>query len=224
MSYPPYRINRFEFHYRGRVLIFPAPMPKSEPRPNPEVLTHQMVITVAGVVTDKWEKPTAWLVAGFAAVAALSVSNFDKAVQLTSARTVYAVLVLFFLAVLAHVGQRIVSTIVQATVAGQEAGKELGIERLNHDELLLFMGGLVAAYPWPANLLLRKMFVKLLAKGPAHLNKLVMRVAMTAGGLAFMQVLLGLIAIAWVGFALHLPAVEASSEVPVPAVNQVGTK
>lgn len=207
MDHEPYRMGRFEFHYRGRVLLVPADAPKSQqPRPNVAALTHAMVLAIAGVVTDKWEKPAAWLVAGFAAVAALAVSNFDKAVQLTGAQTMYAVLVMFFLAVVAHVAQRFASTIVQASVAGYEVGKKVDIEKLFPAELDLLMGGLVAAYPWPANLIVRRMFAKLVAFGPEHINKLTMRIAMAASLAALVQVLLALVAIAWVGFSLHLPS------------------
>ena len=91
----------------------PPALPAS-PRPFMPGVVHEMLMGVVGTVVEKWEKPAAWLLTGFAAVVALMVANYDKAAGLIGAGTLHVVALLFFLAVLAHAVQQFFSTLVQA--------------------------------------------------------------------------------------------------------------
>ena len=81
-------------------------------------VTHAILVGVVGTVTEKWLKPAGWLLTGFAAVVALLVSNYDKAVGVIGIGAAHAVMLLFFSAAVAHAVQQFFSTLVQAGVAG----------------------------------------------------------------------------------------------------------
>jgi hypothetical protein len=203
----PYRVVRFEVTYRTRFFVMsarPPTLPESPPT-NIPLATHELVIAAGGVIAEKWEKFGGWVIAGFAAVAGLSVSNYERAVQMTSARTVTVVLVMFFLAVVLHAVQKIAATMVQAGVAGGKAGKEMKLE-LKPREVEPFLNSVTSVYPWPMSLLIGRMFEKMLTKGVTHVSGIMIRAALLSAGLAALQLLIGLGAIGVIGFALHEPS------------------
>lgn len=157
----PYRIALFEVTYRTRFFVMPVrplTLPESPPT-DISLATHEMVVAAGGVIAEKWEKFGGWVIAGFAAVAGLSVSNYERAVQMTSARTVTVVLVMFFVAVVLHAAQKIAATVVQAGVAGGKAGKEIKLE-LKPQEVEPFLHSVTSVYPWPMSLIIGRKFKK----------------------------------------------------------------
>lgn len=161
-----------------------------------------MLVGVAGAVTEKWEKPAGWLLTGFAAVVALMVSNYDKATGVLGTASVHWVVVLFFLAAVAHAVQQIFSTIVQAAVAGGKIGRELKLQPINEAELRQLFDGMVAAYPWPMKGFLRRKYDQMLAHGLAPLSKSIGRMVATVLWSAVAQMVFGLIAIGVVTWAV----------------------
>ena len=202
----PYRTGQFAFTYRGRFFVVP-PRPPAAPPPKPTnipLATHELVLAAAGVVAEKWEKFAAWVIAAFAAVSGLAVSNYDGAVKMTSPATVRWVLVLFFTAVVLHAIQKIAATIVQAGVAGGKAGKDMKLE-LQSSEVRPFLSSLVAVYPRPLSTLIAGTFSKMLTKGVTHVTSIMIRWALASAVLAVLQLLLGLVAMGVIGFTLHDP-------------------
>ncbi|MGJ7483738.1 hypothetical protein ACSFA2_00675 [Variovorax sp. LT2P21] len=203
---PPYRPGVFLFNYKARAFVLspqqPASQEHAEPRPNIPVATHQMIIGVVGTIAEKWEKPAAWLLTGFAAVVALIISNYDKAAGLLGARAVHAVVLLFFLTAVAHAVQQIFSTLLQAGVAGGKVGRELKLENVNEEELRQLMDGLVEAYPWPMKRFLRSKYDQLLEHGFAPFSKSMARMAATLVWSAVAQMLFGLVAVGIITWSL----------------------
>lgn len=109
----------------------------------------------AGVIAEKWEKFAGWVIAAFAAFAAiagLSVLNYDKVLQMTSARTVTAVLWLSFAAVVLHALQKVCATFVQAGIGGGKVSKDMNLKlKLKMNEVQPFLDSVAGAYPWPAS-------------------------------------------------------------------------
>ncbi len=164
-----------------------------------------MVLAIANVVVERWERATAWLLVGFSAIAGLAVSNLERSVQLTCKSTVYGVLVLFAIVVALQVFQRLCGLFVQAAAAGGEVGKKVELEKLAPAELDIFLQGMVDAYPWPGSILIQRMLVKLKERGPRYINRATMRRAMLSGVAGMLQVVAALCALAWIGFTLHMP-------------------
>ena len=168
------------------------------------VIQHALLIAVAGVVVTQWEKLAAWVIAGFAAALALVLANYAKAVELTDLRTVYWVLVLFVIAAVLHVLQRIATTMVQAGVAGGEAAAKLDLKDFPHESLPRLMEGISSAYPWPLNIPIRGRFRRIMNGDLQHVGKILLRTALSAALLAVVQIILGLVAIVKIGLALHV--------------------
>lgn len=168
------------------------------------VIQHALLIAVAGVVVTQWEKLAAWVIAGFAAALALVLANYAKAVELTDLRIVYWVLVLFVIAAVLHVFQRIATTMVQAGVAGGEAAAKLDLKDFPHESLPRLMKGISSAYPWPLNIPIRRSFRRIMNGDLQHVSKILLRTALSAALLAVVQIILGLVAIVKIGLALHV--------------------
>lgn len=92
-----------------------------------DVLQHEMLLGVSGVICAKWEKFSSWWLAGFTASLALVVSNFDRVVSLTDRPTIYRVLIALGINVVLHGIQRVLGTMVAAGIAGGELGKKLPV-------------------------------------------------------------------------------------------------
>ena len=184
-------------------------------------VTHEMLVGVVGTVTEKWEKPAGWLLTGFAAVVALLVSNYDKAVGVIGTGAAHTVVLLFFLAAVAHAVQQFFSTLVQAGVAGGKIGRELELQDLNRAETIQLMDGLVAAFPWPMKGFLRRKYDQMLEHGLAPFSKSMARMAATVVWSAVTQMLFGLIAIGVVTWAVlrttWLPPVPNGAATVAPA-------
>lgn len=167
-------------------------------------VTHAMMVGVVGTVTEKWLKPAGWLLTGFAAIVALLVSNYDKAIGVIGTGAAHAVVLLFFAAAVAHAVQQVASTMVQAGVAGGKLAREHDLEDLNRAETIEFMDGLVAAYPWPMKAFLRRKYDEMLEHGVAPFSKSMGRIGAWAVWSAVAQMLLGLFAIGVVTWAVVL--------------------
>lgn len=195
----------------------PPALPAS-PRPFMPGVVHEMLMGVVGTVVEKWEKPAAWLLTGFAAVVALMVANYDKAAGLIGAGTLHVVALLFFLAVLAHAVQQFFSTLVQAGVAGGKVGRELKLDGLNKSEFHELLDGLVAAYPWPMKRFLRSRYDELLEHGLAPMSRLMALMTATVVWSVVIQLVCGVFAIGAVTWS-----VGRIAWTPAPAAVQPST-
>jgi hypothetical protein len=183
-----------------------APTPAVNAPDRVDIMTNAMLVAVAGVVVTQWEKLAGWVIAGFAAALALVLANYAKVVDITSAAAVHALLIMFVIAAILHVFQKLATTFVQAAVAGGEVGEKMKAHDLPAEELPRLFEGVASAYVPPLSTLMRASFRKLLAGNIAHVGSIVLRTALGAAALAILQVLLGLGAIEWLGLALHIPA------------------
>ena len=217
-----YLIRSFLLNYRTRFLVLSQGLPSapSKPRPNVPMATHELLLSVAGVVVDKWEKMSTWVLAALAAVSGVAVANYDKVAPIVGTGTVRAMWWLMLIMAFLHAAQRVATTFVQATEAGAKAGKDMGLELTHPDDLNAFLDGMVAAYPWFAAPMLRRMFDRMQRVGIAPFSKLVMNAAFTATLLASAQLLLGLTAIVVVAVSLYSTPVlpEAMPSASAPAV------
>jgi hypothetical protein len=202
----PYRAGQVVFTYRSRFFVMP-PKPPAAPEilpTNIPAATHELVTAAAGVVAEKWEKFAGWIIAAFGAIAGLSVSNYEKVIQMTSAHAVKTVLVLFFIAVVLHALQKLFATFVQAGVAGGKVGKDMNLQ-LKVSELQPFLHSVAGVYPWPVSKWIKNRFDKMVTEGVTYVCGVMIRAALWSALFAAGQLLLGLIAICVIGFALHDP-------------------
>lgn len=185
------------------VELSPGSDASSRPRPNISVVTHELLLSVAVVVVEKWEKVSVWVLAAFAAVAGLAISNYEKVTAIAGERTVRWLLWMLLAAALLHAVQKVAATFVQAMDAGHKASKAMALDPMHPDDLAALMAGMVAAYPrWPARLL-KHLFDRMSREGLAPTTKMLMRVAFIATGCAALQLLLGMAAIIGVAMSLY---------------------
>lgn len=201
----PYLHRSLEFTYRARFfLLSPKSLPPAaKPRPNVPLATHELLLAMAGVIVEKWEKLAGWVLAALAAVSGLAVSNYEKVVAISGAGAVRNMLWLLLAAAILHALQKVFTTFVQSTEAGAKAGKAMDLDPMHPDDATALMAGMIAAYPpWPAKLL-AWMFARMRRNGIAPFSKLVVYVAFGATACAGIQLLLGIAAIVVVALSLY---------------------
>ncbi|MDM0068369.1 hypothetical protein [Variovorax sp. J31P207] len=202
---PYYRAGCLSVAYRAPVARVPQPPPPAAPPPRPDLPTevHALLCATAGVVTEKWDTYAAWIIAAFAAVAGLAVSNYDRAVELTNRSTVIAVLTLFIISVLLNAWQKWKTIRAQAMIAAGKAAQDPKLQ-LTVEEKKQFVAAMSAAYPAIVARWLAPGLERARTEGVAYASKKMMSLSVGATTLGFVQLGLGVIAAAWIVIALML--------------------
>lgn len=177
----------------------PAP---DKPRPNMPFVVHEMLVAVSGVIVEKWEKVSVWVLAAFAAVSGAALSNYSAVVERFGEGAVRHIWWSLLASTLLLAVQKGATTFVQAFEAGHKAGKAMDLDPMDPDDFQALKDGMVAAYPkWPG-LLLARLFKRMETGGLAPMSKTLMRATFVAVACTSGQLLVGLVAIVRVGLSL----------------------
>lgn len=183
----------------------PAPVqpPVTVLTPDKQLFQNALQLAAASAIVTHWEKLSAWVVAGFAAAAALIMSHYPEAVALTSPGTVKSVLLMFIAVAVLHVVQRLLGTSVLIGVASSTEAAKITAPKLTQDEARLMLDCMARAVLWPMRLFVRASYRRMLAGDITHFGKITSWMAQGSMVAALLQVLLGLWAVVRVWHRLH---------------------
>lgn len=164
--------------------------------------SNKLLITIAGIMAEQWEKFTGWLVTGIAATLALIIANADKTTALLQVASVKYAIKIFIAILVVHAVQRILAIAIASGVAGFEKFQKPDGAVLDQRQALEVIDTLEDAYFFPFSCMIHSMLRRVRKSELTHVGKRILRLALTSVLLAGVQVCLAVWAVWKIGNGL----------------------